>query len=342
MAELVSILIPAYNAQNWIADTIRSALAQTWPNKEIVVVDDGSSDNTLKIARTFESENVKVVTQKNKGACGARNKAYGIAQGSYIQWLDADDLLSPDKISLQLKRSGDGHTSKVLLTSAFGTFFFRHRKAKFEPNALWKDLSPVEWIIRKFTESVWMNPTTWLVSRRLAELAGPWDERLSSHGDDDGEYICRVVSAAERVKFVSGARCYYRIGNVESLGWTKGKSEEGLELLYLSHRLSFTHLLSLEDSERTRRACLRYLETWLQACYPEKPDLVTTVSNLFHELGGRLPSPTTSWKYYVIQKALGWKTARRVMSNWRKAKLLVCRNLDRLLYSIEKTSHNSG
>ena len=54
--ELVSILIPAYNAEKWVGDTIRSALHQTWPNKEIIVVDDGSTDNTLKVAKTFESK----------------------------------------------------------------------------------------------------------------------------------------------------------------------------------------------------------------------------------------------------------------------------------------------
>ncbi len=66
MRPLVSILIPAYNAQEWIADTLQSAIAQTWQRKEIIVVDDGSTDRTLEIARRFESERVRVVTQKNQ------------------------------------------------------------------------------------------------------------------------------------------------------------------------------------------------------------------------------------------------------------------------------------
>ena len=62
MAPLVSILIPAYNAERWIADTINSALAQTWPSKEIIIVDDGSRDDTLRVARKFASKNVYGLT----------------------------------------------------------------------------------------------------------------------------------------------------------------------------------------------------------------------------------------------------------------------------------------
>ena len=72
---LVSILIPAFNAQSWIADTLGSAMAQTWPRKEIIVVDDGSTDQTVAVARKFESAGVRVVTEKNAGAAAARNKA---------------------------------------------------------------------------------------------------------------------------------------------------------------------------------------------------------------------------------------------------------------------------
>src|SRR5437868_14667996 len=102
MKPLVSILIPAYNAGPWIGDTIRSALDQTWPRKEIIVVDDGSGDQTLQVARQFASKNVSVVTQENQGASAARNRALSLSRGDYIQWLDADDLLSPNKIAKQM------------------------------------------------------------------------------------------------------------------------------------------------------------------------------------------------------------------------------------------------
>jgi glycosyltransferase involved in cell wall biosynthesis len=92
MKPLVSILLPAYNAEAWLSDTLRSAIAQTWQEKEIIVVDDGSADQTLAIARQFESDRLTVVTQKNQGAAATRNNAYSLSHGDYIQWLDADDL----------------------------------------------------------------------------------------------------------------------------------------------------------------------------------------------------------------------------------------------------------
>src|SRR5438876_760555 len=102
MKPLVSILIPAYNAEEWIADTIRSAIGQTCPRKEIIVVDDGSSDRTAEVAQRFASKEVTVVSIQNQGAAAARNHALRLSQGDYIQWLDADDLLAPDKVERQL------------------------------------------------------------------------------------------------------------------------------------------------------------------------------------------------------------------------------------------------
>src|SRR5207249_10697135 len=102
MTPLISILIPAYNAEAWIGDTIRSTLAQTWPRKEIVVVDDGSTDQTLQVARQFASRDVFVVTQVNQAASASRNKAFQHCQGDYIQWLDADDFLAPVKVTRHL------------------------------------------------------------------------------------------------------------------------------------------------------------------------------------------------------------------------------------------------
>jgi glycosyltransferase involved in cell wall biosynthesis len=333
MPELVSILIPAYNAEKWIADTIKSASAQTWLKKEIIIVDDESTDNTFKVAKTFESKIVKVIKQKNTGACGARNKALSFAQGSYIQWLDADDLLHPEKIASQLREAQDGLTARVLLTCKWGVFFYCTQRARLNPDSLWQNMSAVEWITTKLSDNVWMNPAVWLVSRRLADLAGPWDERLSISGDDDGEYICRVVAASEGVKFVPEAMCYYRIGTVGSLNWNMGKSREKLNSLFLSLKLSIDHLLSLENSERTRRAGVRILQTWLPLFYPEQSELLDEMNKLACALGGSLSMPKISWKYYPVEVLFGLNTARNVMCSWNAVKLSALKNWDGLLYS---------
>lgn len=330
MAELVSILIPAYNAEKWIGYAIRSALSQRWPKTEIIIVDDGSSDKTIRIAKTFESRTVKVITQPNMGACAARNKALSFAQGDYIQWLDADDLIAPDKIARQLEAGNSGGNKKVLLSSAFGTFSYNMRKARFVPNSLWQDLGPVEWMVIKFSENIWMSNAVWLVSRELTDLAGPWDERLSLN--DDGEYFCRVVAASEKIKFVPMGKSYYRQSNPDSI--SSSISNRACESLLLSFKLCFGYLRSYEDSERTRRACLACLQRCYEAWYPEKHALLVEVHDLARELGGSLSLPEISWKYYLIERLFGWEVTKKVRRNWQRAKLIMHMNLDRLSYSM--------
>src|ERR1700723_2411466 len=136
---LVSILIPAYNSEESIAQTLRSALAQTWKRKEIIVVDDGSTDRTLDVARQFEAEGVRALTQRNQGAAVARNKAFALSHGDYIQWLDADDILAPDKIATQMQGWDENSSKRTLLSSAFGLFMYRYQRAEFASTALWCD-----------------------------------------------------------------------------------------------------------------------------------------------------------------------------------------------------------
>jgi glycosyltransferase involved in cell wall biosynthesis len=119
--QLVSILIPAYNASRWIHESIRSAVNQTWFAKEIIVIDDGSTDGTANIVRHYESAILKFAVQDNQGAARARNRALSLAQGDYIQWLDADDLLSPDKVERQMKVAKES-SPRVILSSSFGKF----------------------------------------------------------------------------------------------------------------------------------------------------------------------------------------------------------------------------
>ncbi len=200
MKPLVSILIPAYNAGPWIGDTIKSALNQTWPRKEIIVIDDGSRDETVAIARQFTSNDVTVISQENQGASAARNKALQLCQGDYIQWLDADDLLAPDKIQRQMAVPKDSESKLRLISCEWGYFMYRPKKAQFVPSSLWCDLSPLEWLLRKWEENLHMQTATWLVSRELTSAAGPWDKRLLV--DNDGEYFFRIVRSSDGVQFV--------------------------------------------------------------------------------------------------------------------------------------------
>jgi glycosyltransferase involved in cell wall biosynthesis len=332
MKPLVSILIPAYNAAPWIHESLSSAINQTWPHKEVIVIDDGSSDRTLEIAGLFQSATVKLVTQPNAGVCAARNRAFGLAQGAYIQWLDADDVLHPEKIARQMAIAEEYGDPLTLLTAAWGKFFYRLEKTAFVPDALWRDLAPVDWILTKLGQGCWMNPACWLSSRRLTERAGLWDLRLANSGDNDGEYICRVISASTAVRFVPEARAYYRIGTVGSLSRNAERSEKGLRSLCLAYRLQVAHLLALEDSERTRAACLWFLHTLAPYFYGMDDSFLGELREVARTLGGELPPPRASWQYYPLEKLFGTRITRQVKNNWDTTKLLAQRNLDKYLY----------
>src|SRR5437016_13006727 len=97
MSALVSVITPCKNAAPWLADAIESCLQQTWPNLEIIVVDNGSSDASMEIARRYESS-VTLLECKRPGASAARNAGLEKARGDFIQFLDADDVLDRDKI----------------------------------------------------------------------------------------------------------------------------------------------------------------------------------------------------------------------------------------------------
>ena len=101
----VSILIPCYNSENYIVDTLESCLSQTYKNIEVIVVDDGSTDRSLELANEYASKyaSVYVYSQSKRGAQNARNLAFTKSTGEYIQYLDADDLLDKNKILSQME-----------------------------------------------------------------------------------------------------------------------------------------------------------------------------------------------------------------------------------------------
>ena len=296
-------------------------------------MDDGSRDPTLAIARQFVSKNVSVVSQANQGAAATRNRAFSLCQGDYIQWLDADDLLSSNKVANQVEALERLPSKRTLISSGWGHFIYRPRMAKFIPTPLWCDLSPVEWMTRKMEQNLHMQTATWLVSRELTEAAGPWNTRLM--GDDDGEYFARVLMASDGIRFVPDAKVFYRISGPGCLSYI-GQSDKKMEAQFLSMELNIEYIRSLQDTDRVRAACLTYLQTWLPNFYPERMDIVERAQRLAASLGGQLKVPRLPWKYAWIKGIAGWKTAKQVQLRYNRAKLSVKGSWDKTMFQLEK------
>lgn len=307
MTPLVSIVIPAYNASLWLGDAIRSALAQTWPVKEIIVVNDGSTDDSLAIAQSFESAGVVVLTQVNRGASAARNTGLQRAQGDYIQFLDADDLLASDKVERQLQAVPE-IGRPVLSSSAWARFKTEPSEASFTSQSNWRDLTGVEFLQLHYEEGCMMQPAAWLTPRLLLDRAGPWDESLSLN--DDGEYFARVMLRAERIVFCATARSYYRSGLQTSL--SQRKDQRALLSLFRSVELTVGYLLAADQSPRTLKAAA-YAWKWAAfELYPDAPALSQTAENNSKKLGGSLRPFPGSGRFQAAALIFGWRLAKRL------------------------------
>jgi glycosyltransferase involved in cell wall biosynthesis len=304
---LVSIVIPAFNAERWLAQAVKSALEQTWPWKEIIVVNDGSWDATKAVAASFQSAAVRVVDQPHRGAAAARNQGFRRSRGKFIQYLDADDLLDPRKIEVQLRRltrEGPGYVA----LGAWGRFEGDPRTARFLAGPAWADLPPVEWLVCSWTGGGMMHPAAWLVPREVVERAGPWDETLTLN--DDGEFFCRALLQSRGVRFCADARSYYRSGVAGTLSGSR--SPAAYQSAWRATQSCVRHLLAVQDDRRTRRAAADSFQRLAYALHPDAPDLVRRAEARARQLGGsKLPCDGGS-TFRLVRSLVGWKVARRL------------------------------
>ena len=307
MKFLASILIPAYNCEKWLGEAIESALSQTYENKEIIIVDDGSIDNTLEIARKSKKENVKIIKQTHAGASAARNRAFRESSGDFIQYLDADDLLAPDKIERQINLLGNPN-SKYIAACEWGRFLKSPKTTNFIPDPVWEDMGSVDWLICSWEGGGMMHPAAWLITRKIAEKAGPWDETLSLN--DDGEYFCRVLLASQGAKFCWGARTYYRSGLTSNLA--SSKSHKAWESAFHALELCTKNLLSKENSSRTRHACATAFQEFVYTTYPNASGLIKKAEEKVRRFGGTNLKPPGGLIFRILSNIIGWKSTRRL------------------------------
>ena len=136
---LVTVVIPCYNQAHFLGEAIESVLSQSYKNFEVIVVDDGSTDNTAEVAERY-GERVRVVRQENQGLSGARNSGLGEAEGEYVVFLDADDRLLPGALATGLQHL-DAHTEcafvsgycKVMAADGSPLGVWRHHPADEDP-----------------------------------------------------------------------------------------------------------------------------------------------------------------------------------------------------------------
>ncbi|HFS66600.1 MAG TPA: glycosyltransferase family 2 protein [Flavobacteriia bacterium] len=299
----VSILIPLYNSEEYIEETIKSCLNQTYSNIEIIIIDDGSTDIGLKIARDYENkyQNIIVETQKNSGAPAARNRAFSISTGDYIQYLDADDLLHPDKIYLQVELL-QRYDSRAV---AFGKYGYFQETIN---NIQWKELyvnknydCGKQFLIELWTSGKAVIPHSWLLPRILVEESRGWDETLIKN--QDGEFFARIVFAASRIYFVKNSLSYYRTDNANSI--SKQVSKKALQSTLKSFDTYEKLMKDNLANPEVRNALVSIYSQFIYRIYPLHLDLINELKLKIRSLGFKEPLMDMKYYEYFLSKLIG-------------------------------------
>lgn len=309
---LVSIIIPAYNAEQWIAQSVASATRQTWKNVEIIVVNDGSSDRTEEIAGSTRDVRVTLVSQKNAGAAAARNRGLRESRGDFVQYLDADDVLGDDKVERQLNALSSSPASSVA-SCAWLRFSHEISAAEPLPEPVWTVADPVEWLVGSLGGGGMMQPGAWLTPRAVADAAGPWNESLTLH--DDGEYFTRVLLASTRNVFVPEARVYYR--DVEE-SLSRRRSRHAIESAFAVCKARARHLLAVKDSREVRRALATQYAQFAYENALSAPDLVGESLAAIEELGVSPNHTVGGGLFTLLDRIVGFPAAIHLRQSLRE------------------------
>ena len=304
----VSIIIPLYNSEAYIAQTIDSCLAQTHDNIEIIVIENGSKDQGYQVVKSIDDKRLSVFQIPTPNAAAARNYGYHKATGTYIIFLDADDVMASNKIELQLKALSKKPEGWIGCC-AWAKFKTNTKDAIIKPQKVWAIQNPIDWCLQSWMGEGMMIPGCWLIPKPIIDKAGLWDERLSLH--DDGEFMCRVLLASKGNIFVKNTVVYYRQqDNSLSRDHTSKKAAESALLVYKSYQ---KQILKFQDSKLTRRALARNFSRFIYEYYPAHAQSIKEAYREINELGVK-PPLVGSPSFKLIQRIVGFKLAMRLTS----------------------------
>lgn len=303
MLPIASIIIPAFNASAFVAETIRSCLDQTVSELEVIVINDGSLDDTSEIARSFDDPRVTVIDQENRGVGAARNHGIDIARGQYLQFLDADDLLAPNKIEAQVRRFQQ--TGDVGLgTSRWGRFRHSIDELEIVPAADWQDLSPSEFLILQFGRGGTMPPNSLLVPRTIL---GDLRFRTNIDAFEDRVFTAEIAARSQMIVFTMDTMSYYR-RSPQSL--SVQSSLPALRRQWLADLQVVETMLLIEDSSKMRTAAANYLLMLSVTAYQQSRALGAEAERLARKIGKPSYDPNEeAGKLGAVAGLIGWQRA---------------------------------
>jgi len=311
----VSVVIPAYNVEEYVHNAVESALNQTYPLQEIVCVDDGSTDRTLDVLRKLESqhpEQIQVLTGSNRGACAARNRGMSVATGEYIQFLDADDVLLPEKVERDVAVLKEGRESLL-----FGGFeSFKGGTKVYGSDAF---VSEDPWVC--LARQNFGQTSSNLFRADAVKRVGGWDEQRPFN--QDYELIARMLKDGADVAFANH-RCTHARNREGSISdeWGKEMRSARAEL----DRDILHHLRSVDADEESIAAIEESVFLRLRQLYQiDSGTAVQLYQKTFPNGYDPVAKNGNTKIYCVVHWLLGFPAAERVRATFHRWRQIVSR-----------------
>lgn len=275
---LVSIIIPAWNAERYVKEAVDSALAQTYPAVEVIVVDDGSTDGTkAALAPYVENSRIAYMYQKNKGLAGARNTGIRAAKGEFVALLDSDDMFLPKKIEKQVSALGSYpeygacYSDLIHFTDTEPRQYFHHRYDY-----------PSGDILEPLLHRQFLNPLAVVARKDVFERYGYFDETLRR--SEDWDLWLRWAHAGVKFYYLDEPLAHYRMrkaGNLSDLASEPAMKVKNYELF-----TRFGSSLTSDERQRFRfDDILRLLKTKVAFAYLLVGDKANALANAEHLSG---------------------------------------------------------
>ncbi len=281
---IVSVIIPTYNRSSLLIDSLRSVAKQSLHNLECIIIDDGSADDTEDIVNSFIEKDSRFKYFKRSseyaiGACGSRNMGFDLSNGKYIQYLDDDDLLSRDKLELQVNNLEDQKSKNVFTTCDWDVYW---ESKDFEPKNIFNNQKKIladEYLDKLAENETFIPYHTFLIPRNVVKNAGLWNVDLTIN--DDAEFMLRILLNSDGL--INTKDCYvlYRTHNENRLSSSYNK--DSLKSILKSYDIMSSNL-SLR-SLKSRKFFKWRLRRLLLAFWRTDKLIFLSYKNLFAEYG---------------------------------------------------------
>jgi glycosyltransferase involved in cell wall biosynthesis len=322
----VSVVIPLYNARSWIGETLESVRRQTYPfdNIELIVVDDGSRDDSVVVARRFLAERSVpgvVSSQQNAGVSAARNRGWKLATAQWIQFLDADDLLAPAKIELQMAFAGQQADDVAVIYSPWK--LLQSFDGDWRPSGQFvdHDVDDGDTVVQILKDGRfgYVGPT--LIRRSFLERVGGFDESLNL--GEDFDLMLRIAMSGGRFRKLRSDEAMFLQRETPGSLWqrARGNAASIARLARVSRKAEmFLRRQSASGLPAEARGALaaRYSHG-LDLLLERDLDTFWETNEWIRGLGVDHPPPGTP-RLKLVSDIIGYETAQRVRRWYLKAK----------------------